>query len=311
MAEEDYLAGTEVPDPDDEMPWDENNNLVPEVLPAPLHNPPAVINKQTGEIQQVAGSRGETIAMMVVPLGRMKEIIDYVEDMRNKILKKDVDYGLVPGTKKPSILKAGVEKLEFAFMLTTKIKAVHAERDWDARWEYESYDKDGFITKKQAQGDITVTVTIGVYLRGSEFLVCEAVGTCSRRERGRELAPENTLVKMAMKRAKASGVLEATFSSDRFTVDVDTYSKEEVGPSASGPKQSSGQSSEGGSKMRTLRSKYGTADKPSKCNFCGRSHILIGDELCLAPETCSVPAFAAKWGSVDCYKTGLNSPTNS
>ena len=49
------------------------------------------------------------------------------------------------------------------------------------------------------------------------------MGSCDSTERGREVAPANTILKMAQKRAHVGTTLNATFTSDRFTADVEDY----------------------------------------------------------------------------------------
>jgi hypothetical protein len=53
----------------------------------------------------------------------------------DKVLVKGVDYGEVPGTDKPTLLKPGAEKLLSAFQLYDKFTEIAIERNW----------KDGFF----------------------------------------------------------------------------------------------------------------------------------------------------------------------
>lgn len=46
------------------------------------------------------------------------------------IMKKDVDYGVIPGTNKPTLLKPGAEKLTTFFGLVKEIELVEKEEDW-------------------------------------------------------------------------------------------------------------------------------------------------------------------------------------
>lgn len=45
-------------------------------------------------------------------------------------------------------------------------------------------------------------------------------------------------------------------------------------------------------KYRQIKSKFGSKDNPSKCYWCGKRHILEGQDIIGAEKT---------WGAVDCY----------
>jgi len=54
---------------------------------------------------------GGNIHDMAVRLSEMKQKLDLVQKFFKDIMVKDVDYGVIPGTQKPSLYKPGAEKL--------------------------------------------------------------------------------------------------------------------------------------------------------------------------------------------------------
>ncbi len=65
--------------------------------------------------------------------------------------------------------------------------------------------------------------------------------------------------------------------------------KQSSPPASNQPSGSSGKKPE-----FTMKSKFGSFDKPSKCNHCGRNHIMEGEDICKDPTT-------GKYGAVECY----------
>lgn len=135
-------------------------------------------------------------------------------------LKKDVDYGIIPGVKNPSLFKPGAEKLANLFQLGSRI--VKTDRQVD-------------IEKNFAM--ISHTVEVFHIPSGKVIAQCEGI-TNSQEKKWRDKAvykngqkagtePQlvgdvlNTLGKMALKRAYVGAVIMAVGASDFFTQDVD------------------------------------------------------------------------------------------
>lgn len=59
-------------------------------------------------------------------LQRYQDMKDFIEG----ILRKDVDYGVIPGTGKPTLLKPGAEKLSTFFGLSTQFEIIEKVEDW-------------------------------------------------------------------------------------------------------------------------------------------------------------------------------------
>lgn len=136
-----------------------------------------------------------------------------------KQLRKETDYGVIPGTPKPSLYKPGAEKLARLFGLGIKLGLT-----------------DKTIDKSQNFAMFTYKAEI-VHLKSGQMIAeCEA--SCNSQEKKykertvwinnkkeKEATPIfdilNTLQKMAQKRAFVGGVILAVGASDFFTQDVD------------------------------------------------------------------------------------------
>lgn len=142
-----------------------------------------------------------------------------------KQLRKDVDYGVIPGTPKSSLFKPGAEKLARLFGLGARFTLIDKTLDGDRNFALFNYKCEVFHLKS-----------------GSVIAECE--GTCNSQEKkykerttyiwndkAQKKLPEkeatpvydilNTLQKMAQKRAYVGAVILATGASDFFTQDID------------------------------------------------------------------------------------------
>ncbi|WP_413581113.1 hypothetical protein [Bdellovibrio sp. HCB288] len=150
----------------------------------------------------------------------------------SKQLTAEVDYGVVPGTKKNSLYKPGAEKLKMLFGLGARFIVVTKEHD----------RKDNYLCYEYK---------CEVYHLKTDRVVAECVGICSSQEkkyatrgvyewkdRKRVLVKteptpvadvQNTISKMAQKRAFVGAIILATGASDFFTQDLEDYDNGEGG----------------------------------------------------------------------------------
>ena len=158
--------------------------------------------------------------------------------------KVDVDYGTIPGaSKKASLFKAGAERLNSAFGVYPDYDVVEQEIDHNRevvyikrskKWNNATRD-DKTFTWAEERGE-----SIGLYryvikctlrLRSNDSIVGTGIGTCSTVEAkyiDRPRDCENTVMKMAEKRAMVAAALSAYALSDRFTQDVEDLAGTEV-----------------------------------------------------------------------------------
>lgn len=238
-----------------------------------------MVDKQTGEI--VVSERAE---FMPLDIQSMLDKINYIEQFKEKVLKVDLDYGIIPGTKKPTIYKSGAEKLAFAFNLGAKYEVESKIEDPFKEWEFETSNG-----KKVARGYFRYTVRCILINKSTGETWGSQLADCDSLERGRETAPSNTILKMAEKRAFNGAVLNATFTSDRFTQDLEDYDPSQRTPGNVDRAESAG------AEPRWFPSRFGSQDKPNKCHYCGKGHIVAGDLIGF------VKAGEKGVGAKDCY----------
>jgi hypothetical protein len=149
-------------------------------------------------------------------LARLKELQEFVR----AVMVKDEDYGIIPGTRKPTLLKPGAEKLCEIYGLVPNFYRVEAERDWEAGFFYV---------------EIRCTLTS----KRTQAVVAEGVGSCNSKERRYAnqdvYSIANTVLKMAKKRALVDATLSATRSSGLFTQDLEDMEPEQQPRPAAAP----------------------------------------------------------------------------
>lgn len=145
-----------------------------------------------------------------------------LDKLFNSLLHQGVDFDRIPGTDKPTLLKPGAELLCQVFRLAVgEPKIINSTEDFE-------------------KGIFSYTVSLQILHRDTGALVATGIGSANSHEvkykyrntigddgeKLKVLNPEpadqqNTLVKMAAKRAYIDGVLKATGASRMFTQDVE------------------------------------------------------------------------------------------
>jgi hypothetical protein len=134
-----------------------------------------------------------------------------VKKLYDAVMEKDQHYGVIPGTSKPTLYKAGAEKILAMFSLAART------------------EKNGI--RDLSDGHREYIITIGLYKKNSSEFWGDGSGSCSTMEKkfryvnGQERSDladvYNVVLKMAEKRALVSAVLKATGVSDIFTQDLE------------------------------------------------------------------------------------------
>jgi hypothetical protein len=128
-----------------------------------------------------------------------------VGELQRRMLKPDVDYGVIPGTPKPTLYKCGAEKLLAHFKLSVADALVEKEDLGDGHLDY--------------------VVRLPIVNRSSGEIVGVGVGSCSTLERKYQRSSpfdiRNTVLKMAKKRALVDAALTTTAASHVFTQDIE------------------------------------------------------------------------------------------
>ena len=133
----------------------------------------------------------------------MKKISQFQKVVQST-LHQNHDYGIVPGTDKPTLLKPGAEKILMMMGLQSEFEIVDSTRDFEKGFfQYQ-------VRCKLFKGDMLIT---------------EGLGSCNTRERKYlKMDPytmDNTVLKMAKKRALVDAALLVASLSDVFTQDLE------------------------------------------------------------------------------------------
>mgnify|MGYP006863438863 CR=1 FL=1 len=175
------------------------------------------------------------------PVATPSELVEHhktVVDLIGQALQQGQDYGVIPGTQKPTLLKPGAERLCVAFGCAPHYEVVESEVDHDRevqwskkRWEWGAKrgEKIWSTETGTSLGLYRYVVRCRLVRRETGDVAAEGIGSCSTMEskyvdRPRDM--ENTVIKMAQKRAFVAAVLNAFGLSDRFTQDMEDEPRE-------------------------------------------------------------------------------------
>jgi len=136
--------------------------------------------------------------------GTMQKITQFQKVVQNQ-LRQNHDFGIIPGTgKKPTLLKPGAEKLLMLLGLRSEFDIAESSRDWD-------------------KGFFQYQIKCSLYKQ--DVLITEGMGAANSREtRYRKQDPfsiDNTILKMAKKRALVDAALLVGSLSDIFSQDLE------------------------------------------------------------------------------------------
>jgi uncharacterized protein (DUF3820 family) len=119
-------------------------------------------------------------------------------------LKANHDYGVIPGTQKPTLLKPGAEKIQMLLGVTSEYEVIERVQDYE-------------------KGFFAFTVRCIVYKNGMK--ITEGVGHCNTKEKKYinqdPYTLANTCLKMAKKRAQIDATLTLASLSEIFTQDIE------------------------------------------------------------------------------------------
>lgn len=206
---------------------------------------------------------------LLEPIIQSHEMIEYhkkVVVFIEQALEKEKDYGKIPGTNKPTLLKPGAERLCKAFGLIPKFDIMRSVEepdkavDWVKTKKYWDDDERAYKERETGRGTalgyFSYSVKCTLELADGRT-VGEGIGACATTESkycDRPRDCQNTALKMAKKRAHVDAVLTALGLSDRFTQDVEDggYKKKKAKASEAKPQRT--ESEEGASSSESQSS---------------------------------------------------------
>lgn len=161
-------------------------------------------------VEQPQQSHQNTLIQVVpefaLTFNEAKQRLAMLQTFVKEMMIPGVDYGIIPGCPKPSLLKPGAEKLCDIYGFSKLIEVTNRVEDW----------QEGFFSY-----EVKVTLTN----KRTGLVEAEGVGNCNSKERKYKKQDafniSNTILKMAKKRAIVDAVLSATRSSGIFSQDIE------------------------------------------------------------------------------------------
>lgn len=142
--------------------------------------------------------------MSIQQVAQTMQKITQFQKVIQQTLRQNHDYGVVPGTDKPTLLKPGAEKILMMMGLQSEFEIVDSTRDFE----------NGFFQYQ-----------VRCKLFKGDMLVTEGLGSCNTKERKYvkqdPFSIDNTVLKMAKKRALVDAALLVASLSDVFTQDLE------------------------------------------------------------------------------------------
>lgn len=190
-------------------------NLFGEVVEEPKVEAVTIVDGELVETEKESNERNENAVGNLVEQTQnkyalAKEQDDEFKDFLLQTLTDGVHYGVIPGTKKRSLFKAGAERIQMMLGLSPKFDQMYSIVDFTQENPLFYYQFKCTLTK---EGKV----------------IAEGVGACNTREDkytaqlkyGRDGATlSNTVLKIAKKRAFVDAIITVANVSDLFTQDM-------------------------------------------------------------------------------------------
>jgi hypothetical protein len=220
-----------------------------------------VVDKPAAAVPAVQQQAGE------LTVGELKKRLAIITEAMQQVMKSGTDYGKIPGTNKPTLMKPGAEKLCVLFQFGGKPSRITKTQDGNhltVDVEYElfhiptgrpigtgvgsastkeskyAYRKANRVCPRcRSEAVFKSKNEPGYYCWakkggcGAKFQSPEDITSIESQQTGRkenEDLPDqyNTILKMAKKRAKIDATLDATGASAIFTQDAEDFRREHV-----------------------------------------------------------------------------------
>ena len=154
----------------------------------------------------VSERKEEMMPVFAVSMEEAQQRLTELQAFIKSQMVVDEDYGIIPGCSKPSLYKPGAEKLAIIYGFSPRAKIESRVEDWE-------------------KGFFHYQVKCELVSKRTGFIVAEGLGACNSKEKRYRQQDaytlNNTILKMAKKRALVDAVLTATRTSGEFTQDVE------------------------------------------------------------------------------------------
>ncbi|MDD4112527.1 MAG: hypothetical protein PHC56_05790 [Herbinix sp.] len=185
---------------------DNNTNLVN--LSSDVTN-----NTQPSDVPQIP-RQSEVIVNNVpqfeITLKEAKDRIQQLQEFIKYMMVPNIDYGFIPNCPKPTLFKAGAEKLCDVYGFSKIIDIINRIEDFD-------------------KGLFHYEIKITLVNKRTGIIEAEGVGCCNNKEKKYinqdPFSISNTILKMAKKRALVDAVLSATRTSGIFSQDLENINQ--------------------------------------------------------------------------------------
>lgn len=170
--------------------------------------------------------------------------VNLMQDVMQEVMKKDTHYGVIPGTKTPSLYKPGAEKIMSTFRLSADPSVEDLGHDGEVHYRVklsilsasgsflgagigECSSSEDKYAWRAAVCDEEFDAT-PENRRRIKFSKWQGKVEQKKQVRTNPADVSNTILKMAKKRALVDGVLTVTAASDIFTQDIEDLPAEIV-----------------------------------------------------------------------------------
>lgn len=170
--------------------------------------------------------------------------VNLMQDVMQEVMQKDTHYGVIPGTKQPSLYKAGAEKIMSTFRLAADPEVDDLGRDGEVHYRVkvriltasgnflgagigECSSSEDKYAWRAAICDEEFDAT-PENRRRVKFAKWQGKVEQKKQVRTNPADVSNTVLKMAKKRGLIDGVLTVTAASDLFTQDIEDLPEDVV-----------------------------------------------------------------------------------
>lgn len=156
---------------------------------------------------EIAVQNSSMEMIMDADLGKVTQQLQAISNFQTVVqnnLKSGQDFGVIPGTNKPTLLKPGAEKIQMLFGVTSEYEEIERIQDYD-------------------KGFFAYTIKCTLSKNGQK--ITEGMGHCNTKEKKYinqdPFTLANTCLKMAKKRAQIDATLTIASLSEVFTQDME------------------------------------------------------------------------------------------